>query len=1235
VRYETPIPVTVTLKPVQVTGVGDTPIVGTGNVTLDSVEATGVDHYTTIGAGQVTLSSISMLGAPGLNGIDSTGAGQVTLESPSVSGTGETTLVRGIGHVTLAKIGAVGEGTSIYYGETPTIDIGYTVIRYLFSGPFTPPDGITEVEVLVVAGGGGTYGSGWYGSGAGAGGFLTGFEDVSGSMDVVVGYGGFGNNGQDSSFGSFHAIGGGRGGGYHTLYAPSSGGSGGGAGTDNNFGLGTIGQGNDGGEGNTGICGGGGGAGGVGGNGVDGGDGGAGLDSDIVERGVDVGYAGGGAGLPGGTVSHGGGVFNTSGTPDTGGGGGGGEFSIVTIGGSGIVIIRFPTPILGTGQVTLSALKVAGVGNNVYSMQGHVTLGAIVARGEGYVDIFSRSGHVTLKPVSSRGVGEAHQIFNGAGRTRTAKIRCAGVGTVTGYSGGVYTGTGRVTLHSSTLFGRGTQLAPGGVIPPPDPPPVVVPPWPPAPIVRTLTDSEHTLIGNISIAVGGVDYTPYAENLQWNVGVSGGYGACSFKLRPDAKRATPVPSYNDGVLITGPGGEYYYGTVVNTPEITYTGESISYEVVCEGPSRGYGSAEDFAWTSSDADVGAGGSWQQIDCQNWGDPPGFEISTSAGAGIGFLSADLKPGVIRHDYTEKPKTFYPEEWKPTQSAQPDGPDGPLGAISYYGKKPDGWFSNTPPQPKSPSAEGANPYTADCVDPEVRWSAHYYWIGNGLTNQRITGLQATAMYNLATPAIDAMIMKDFTNGTHNKYETWEDLNPMWDKTDPDNWVATVTPWQAVYEDINQWTFFGLESPGSMWAGIYAVDDPRELQVRKPTEMFNHSSRVWVALPRTFTVQAVIARDEEGHVIWNEMGNPTYSTPAGSESIDIGCDCRMLVFYATYVVTPMAKWQTTDFDPEFTEPPGYVYPGMGVTATKLVQTEPIKYGGWYASNEVYTEGKQYCKLTKVKVLANEAAGDSSADWYSAMAAASGGGVSGGFSIPADVSINIRPYVTRLAAIQQLVGMVSDPVYWGWDPGFFCTADRGTISFDPTIPGVTVSASVKNDGTIKSATVIYSEPMVEDGGSEEDNRVLAAWVPQSLTFDANGDGQVTPDESSGLIDGSYVFHSAEAAAAAAQSYVEERGVTGQGTGTPSEPQWEGTITLKGIPEAAATKVATKVDCGDVSGAVITGVSVDVDSDTVTLSLGGTGYKGRFHTSPGSPNSASPSNSSAINKMLPYMFRRR
>ena len=255
------------------------------------------------------------------------------------------------------------------------------------------------IQYLVVAGGGGGSGNSSGGGGGGAGGLLSGTTSVAlgTNVNVTIGSGGaatylgttnttaVAGSGGNSVFSTITATGGG--GAANTAATSASGGSGGGAsGLQSPGGSGTSGEGNDGGIGSTpdgDIGGGGGGAGGVGQpggtrTGATDGQGGVALPNSIT--GASILYAGGGgggvadliynstpatAGLGGGGVSGTGGdggqsddgvgsnpplsVWGYPGVPNTGGGGGGGSRSGGSIyvgggaGGSGTVILRYPT----------------------------------------------------------------------------------------------------------------------------------------------------------------------------------------------------------------------------------------------------------------------------------------------------------------------------------------------------------------------------------------------------------------------------------------------------------------------------------------------------------------------------------------------------------------------------------------------------------------------------------------------------------------------------------------------------------------------------------------------------------------------------------------------------------------------------------------------------------------------------------------------------------------------------
>ena len=243
-----------------------------------------------------------------------------------------------------------------------------------------------SAELLVVGGGGA--GGFSVGGGGGAGGLLyygaetpktpngPAISIISETVyTVTVGAGGTGGtsaynqtDGGSSSFSTYVALGGGKGLGFAQTIPTNAAGSGGGAGGSNslynNGQLGTTGQGNNGGAGGkTGVyrpSGGGGGAGTAGNFGTTGANG-AGVGGDGVRysiSSVSTTYAGGGGGGGdygnlgsvgglggGGSGGAGGGAGLTSGAANTGGGGGGGGAipSISGNGGTGIVIVRYPS----------------------------------------------------------------------------------------------------------------------------------------------------------------------------------------------------------------------------------------------------------------------------------------------------------------------------------------------------------------------------------------------------------------------------------------------------------------------------------------------------------------------------------------------------------------------------------------------------------------------------------------------------------------------------------------------------------------------------------------------------------------------------------------------------------------------------------------------------------------------------------------------------------------------------
>jgi hypothetical protein len=287
----------------------------------------------------------------------------------------------------------------------------YHVYKNVGTSSFAMGDpSITNVEVLAVAGGGGSPGR-YCGGGGGAGGLVysASFTVLPNTpLQVTVGDGGLGyTNGQNSTFSTVTAIGGGAGG-TLDIDGPSpglNGGSGGGGGGRNSpgttiSGSGTVGQGFDGGSGGYSLTsGGGGGAGGSGSNAP----GSVGGSGSFYPQFSNVGgspagwFAGGGGGVisynnsgPGGI---GGGGTGVDGVLNTGGGAGGYSLDARTNrkGGSGIVIVSYDLP----------ASALTGSGTGLYLTDTAVT-GSVNSQ---FTAGITGSGNIGLLTVSRTGSG--------------------------------------------------------------------------------------------------------------------------------------------------------------------------------------------------------------------------------------------------------------------------------------------------------------------------------------------------------------------------------------------------------------------------------------------------------------------------------------------------------------------------------------------------------------------------------------------------------------------------------------------------------------------------------------------------------------------------------------------------------------------------------------------------------------------------------------------------------------
>jgi hypothetical protein len=304
------------------------------------------------------------------------GGGEVKTGSFSISSAGAYQVVVGGGGQGSGTAGIQGAGGDSYFG-TPIF------------------------RTLVVGGGGG--GGQHTSGGGGGGGEVLEYNPIwlptENTITIGSGGGAF-TNGSNSSLNDIVALGGGSGG--DTTNKAGSLGTGGGSAGDRMPGMPANGDiGKRGGRGQTTGGDSGGGGGGNSGNGSNGatdvgGNGGSGQASTITGSSVSYGGGGGGAsgGGTGGAGTGGGGNGQgagaaTSGTANTGGGGGGG--AVPGSGGSGVVIIRFPTAAITDISTTGSPTITTDGADTIYTFTAsgtfnftYVTYGAqLYARGGG------------------------------------------------------------------------------------------------------------------------------------------------------------------------------------------------------------------------------------------------------------------------------------------------------------------------------------------------------------------------------------------------------------------------------------------------------------------------------------------------------------------------------------------------------------------------------------------------------------------------------------------------------------------------------------------------------------------------------------------------------------------------------------------------------------------------------------------------------------------------------------
>ena len=679
----------------------------------------------------------------------------------------------------------------------------------------------------------------------------------------------------------------------------------------------------------------------------------------------------------------------------------------------------------------------------------------------------------------------------------------------------------------------------------------------------TLDSRTHTLIGPQPTGQGlrlwcNGDRSDDYEALTFGNDSPGGFGPCRFLLRSNP------PNFGDAIQITINGQLAWTGKVTNTPGITYYGEhEPTYEVIGNGPGKtedATAQSSDFAMAFVDRNMS---NWFSVDCANWVAPyDGFKLDCTSGDFLRISGGEF-------------------------AADPMWDAGGMSGYTYVDENGAPVESNTAPS----YSEGDFPLTP------ILWSAFYYMPNQGVTSDTVSMLSCSATYDTLCPSMDVDI-PDF--GQMLPTYVADPITGL--PTDvvnvPELWIPTNVKFLS--------DMVGMGVPGCVWGGIYAVDTPEELPVRDSVVMFSHDAQVHLFSLNAATAPAVAAEYVPGGVvppggetygpdpsdptknIWFGAGGVVINSTA-AETVPLEIDCRgkkMLVFYMSYI------------------PLRVPYPAGGGTFDDI--TKEWKSTGWMASNQYFLKSNSFIQLDNVSVYCNGFSGND----VSAALNLITPGTYPSFTVDSKTSIIVEPFTTKLGAVESLLQLYPAKTVWQYNAEAqleVAVGSFGTITYDAAEPGVTVEATLKKaadtvfSGIPASMTVVYSA-----GHGSSDNHTIHCWTAKSITIDADGD-PATAGTKSGYLDLSGTSHSGESAMGAGISYIAEIG----GSTIDNGMAYEGTISLKSIYGAALIMSGYQINCGAVVGALITSVGVDVSSDTVTLSLGGTGYENRFATSQG------------------------
>ena len=596
----------------------------------------------------------------------------------------------------------------------------------------------------------------------------------------------------------------------------------------------------------------------------------------------------------------------------------------------------------------------------------------------------------------------------------------------------------------------------------------------------------HTMKPGVAVSCGGAGVDDLVEGLTWTTTAAGGFGSCSFTLRGEG--AAP-PSYGSVVEIGG--GSLYRGRVVNRPDLAITGEEVSYQVICDGEAKEYGRDDGFAMAFRDRDLAQ---WQVADAGEAWAPLGsdFKLSVSLQGSLRVSGPALEQIV---DYV-------------SLHAAPGITYGPP------------WYANAPP-PCPPS---------ECNAPLPVWSAAWYHLQDGVTDDRVSSFKVRAAWDTRTPLQDALVVSDLDN-------------PL-GEPDPDHGYRFAT-----YPELDRWTeFYGIATPpGCFWGGIYCCEEDGQLPLHDPVAMYTDTR----CLHRFVPGQSSTGTD-----------------------LDLPCDGKLLCLYVSYRPVRVPVWDAEVYDEAH---------------------DHLVRANWYAGNVYYAEPGLFIELTDVEVVCNEWEGDDLAPAFGLIFAECTCDVQA-TPVDPEATIMVRPHTNRLATIEQLLALTDQPRVWGFYEWHVLRIreDFGDVSFDAEEPGVTVSAQLKVDGAVSTCTVLYQVGAAQ----EPSGSTLGVNAPLITTVNKKGESTVDGEpvargQRNARIDVSATAGGLAAAQQQGQAEIVKRGYQ----------EWEGSVGLRSIYGAPAVRAGQVVSCGAAAGALITGTSVNVDSDTVELTLGSHGYK--------------------------------